>query len=144
MTAYKETRKLDDKYNASDIESRCLAFWEKDNTYRFDKTASRENTYVVDTPPPTVSGSLHVGHIMSYTQTDVKVRYQRMKGKSVFYPIGGTITGCRRNGGFKTILTSRAIRICRMIRILNRFMIRKMMANGWKCRVKTLLKLVKF
>lgn len=88
MTAYKETRKLDDKYNASDIESRCLAFWEKDNTYRFDKTASRENTYVVDTPPPTVSGSLHVGHIMSYTQADVKVRYQRMKGKSVFYPIG--------------------------------------------------------
>ena len=88
MTTYKIVKKLDDKYNASEIEKRCIDFWEKDKTYQFDKTALRENTYVVDTPPPTVSGSLHIGHIMSYTQTDVTVRYQRMKGKSIFYPIG--------------------------------------------------------
>lgn len=85
---YKTTRELDDKMNAAAAEERCLAFWENEKVYAYDKDASRENTYVVDTPPPTVSGSLHIGHIMSYTQTDVKVRYQRMLGKSVFYPIG--------------------------------------------------------
>ena len=88
MTTYKETRKLDDKFNSETIETRCMNYWEENQVYAYDKTASRENTYVVDTPPPTVSGSLHIGHIMSYTQTDVKVRYQRMMGKSIFYPIG--------------------------------------------------------
>lgn len=88
MTNYKETKKLDDKFNPTDIENRCLSFWEADQTYKYDKTAQRVNTYVVDTPPPTVSGSLHIGHIFSYTQTDVMVRYNRMLGKSIFYPIG--------------------------------------------------------
>ena len=44
--------------------------------------------YSIDTPPPTVSGSLHVGHVFSYTHTDLIARYQRMRGKHVFYPIG--------------------------------------------------------
>lgn len=88
MTKYKEKKGLDDKFNPATIEGRCMAFWEDEKVYAYDKNASRENTYVVDTPPPTVSGSLHIGHIMSYTQADVKVRYQRMKGKSIFYPIG--------------------------------------------------------
>ncbi len=88
MTKYKETRKLDDRFAPADIERRALDFWEADATYRFDKEAERANTFVVDTPPPTVSGSLHIGHIFSYTQTDVMVRYNRMRGKSVFYPIG--------------------------------------------------------
>ena len=65
-----------------------MEYWEQNNVYAYDKNASRENTYVVDTPPPTVSGSLHIGHIMSYTHTDVKVRWQRMNGKSIFFPIG--------------------------------------------------------
>ncbi|MBE6449150.1 MAG: valine--tRNA ligase [Alphaproteobacteria bacterium] len=88
MTTYKEIKKLDDKFNSEAIEKRCMNYWEENRVYAYDKTASRENTYVVDTPPPTVSGSLHIGHIMSYTQTDVQVRYQRMMGKSIFYPIG--------------------------------------------------------
>lgn len=88
MSKYKETPKLDDKFNASEIETRGMRFWEENKVYAFDKTDSRENTFVVDTPPPTVSGSLHIGHIFSYTQTDVMVRYNRMKGKSIFYPIG--------------------------------------------------------
>ena len=62
--------------------------WKADDTYRFDRTQPRENVYSIDTPPPTVSGSLHVGHVFSYTHTDLIARFQRMRGKSVFYPMG--------------------------------------------------------
>jgi valyl-tRNA synthetase len=70
------------------LEEKWAARWKADATYRFDRTQPRENVYAIDTPPPTVSGSLHVGHVFSYTHTDVIARYQRMTGKSVFYPMG--------------------------------------------------------
>ena len=56
--------------------------------YRFDRTRPRADVYSIDTPPPTVSGSLHVGHVFSFTHTDVVARFQRMRGKDVFYPMG--------------------------------------------------------
>ncbi len=62
--------------------------WETDGVYRFDATRPREEVYSIDTPPPTVSGSLHVGHVFSYTHTDLIARFQRMRGKAVFYPMG--------------------------------------------------------
>ena len=62
--------------------------WESAGTYRFDRSRSRREIYAVDTPPPTVSGYIHVGHVMSYTHTDVIARFQRMAGKMVFYPMG--------------------------------------------------------
>ncbi|MDQ3349159.1 MAG: valine--tRNA ligase [Acidobacteriota bacterium] len=65
-----------------------MARWDADSTYRFDRTRPRADVYSVDTPPPTVSGSLHVGHVFSYTHTDVVARFQRMRGKAVFYPMG--------------------------------------------------------
>ena len=88
MFNYKSNKALDDKLVFSDIEQRCEKYWQETNVYAYDKNAPRNNTYVVDTPPPTVSGSLHIGHIMSYTQTDIKVRWQRMNGKAIFFPIG--------------------------------------------------------
>ncbi|MEV4094812.1 valine--tRNA ligase [Streptosporangium saharense] len=62
--------------------------WEAEGTYRFDRTRTRPEIYSIDTPPPTVSGSLHVGHVFSYTHTDTIARFQRMRGREVFYPMG--------------------------------------------------------
>ena len=85
---YKEIKTLDDKFDAITIENRCKQFWEEGKIYQYDSSKNREETFMIDTPPPTVSGSLHIGHIFSYTQTDVIARFQRMTGKTVFYPIG--------------------------------------------------------
>lgn len=76
------------KASLEGLENRWGRRWQEDGTYAFDRTATRENVYSIDTPPPTVSGSLHVGHVFSYTHTDTMARYQRMRGKSVFYPMG--------------------------------------------------------
>jgi valyl-tRNA synthetase len=70
------------------LEAKWSAQWKADDTYAFDRTRPRSEVYSIDTPPPTVSGSLHVGHVFSYTHTDLVARFQRMQGKSVFYPMG--------------------------------------------------------
>ncbi len=70
------------------LEAKWAEVWEREGTYRFDRAAARERVYSIDTPPPTVSGSLHVGHVFSYTHTDTIARYQRMRGMEVFYPMG--------------------------------------------------------
>jgi valyl-tRNA synthetase len=77
-----------EKPSLDGLEARWGARWETDGAYRFDRTATREQVYAIDTPPPTVSGSLHVGHAFSYTQTDVIARYKRMRGYEVWYPMG--------------------------------------------------------
>jgi valyl-tRNA synthetase len=70
------------------LETKWKAAWESAGVYRFDRSAPRERVYAIDTPPPTVSGSLHVGHVFSYTHTDIIARYKRMRGRAVFYPMG--------------------------------------------------------
>ena len=79
---------LPDKPALEGLEAKWNARWEESGTYRFDRSRDRKDVYSIDTPPPTVSGSLHIGHVFSYTHTDVVARYQRMRGKSVFYPMG--------------------------------------------------------
>lgn len=75
------------QFESKQAEEKWSKVWEDLNTYRFSEE-SQAPTYVIDTPPPTVSGSLHVGHVFSYTQTDVVARFQRMRGRNVFYPMG--------------------------------------------------------
>src|SRR4028119_2312881 len=70
------------------LEDKWGAVWREQGTYEFDRTATREQVAPTDTPPPPVSGSLHVGHVFSYTHPDCIARYQRMQGKAVFYPMG--------------------------------------------------------
>ena len=82
------TRSVPDKPSLEGIEEALAARWEAEGTYAFDRRAERADVYSIDTPPPTVSGSLHVGHVFSYTHTDAVARYQRMRGKTVFYPMG--------------------------------------------------------
>ena len=77
---------LDKKYNANEKESIWLNYWKENGIYDF-KPDHRE-VYSIDTPPPTVSGNIHIGHIFSYTQTEMIARYKRLSGYNVFYPFG--------------------------------------------------------
>jgi valyl-tRNA synthetase len=70
------------------LEEKWARQWDEAAVYRFDRTAPRARVYSIDTPPPTVSGALHVGHVFSYTHTDIIARFQRMRGRAVFYPMG--------------------------------------------------------
>ncbi|MBT2247840.1 valine--tRNA ligase [Arthrobacter sp. BHU FT2] len=77
-----------DKPALEGLEAALTQRWLSEGTYRFNPDTTREQVYSIDTPPPTASGSLHVGHMFSFTQTDVQARYMRMTGKNVFYPMG--------------------------------------------------------
>lgn len=77
-----------DKVGVEGLEAKWGPNWETSGTYSFNKSADKAAIYSIDTPPPTVSGSLHVGHVFSYTHTDLIARYQRMLGKEVYYPMG--------------------------------------------------------
>jgi valyl-tRNA synthetase len=82
------TNEVPQKPSLEGIEQRWIERWDAQGTYRFDRSKVREQVYSVDTPPPTVSGSLHMGSVFGYVQTDALVRYHRMRGDEVFYPMG--------------------------------------------------------
>ena len=77
-----------EKPSLENVEPKWIEAWNQNATYSFDRSATRDNVFSIDTPPPTVSGSLHMGHVFSYTHTDTVARFWRMRGKSVFYPMG--------------------------------------------------------
>ena len=77
-----------DKAGVEGLEEKWSLAWEQDGVYRFRREATRDQIFSIDTPPPTVSGSLHVGHVFSYTHTDVVARFKRMSGYEVYYPMG--------------------------------------------------------
>lgn len=78
---------LPDKVSTDGLEDKWSEIWKESNIYAFDQTSDKE-IFSIDTPPPTVSGSLHIGHVFSYTHTDTIARFQRMCGKNIFYPMG--------------------------------------------------------
>lgn len=75
------------KYEASSAEPKWAQYWQDEDIYKFDPNANGE-LFSIDTPPPTVSGKIHMGHIFSYTQAEVIARFKRMQGYNVFYPFG--------------------------------------------------------
>jgi valyl-tRNA synthetase len=80
--------RVPDKPTLDDLEERWATTWENGGTYRFDASATRADVFSIDTPPPTVSGSLHMGSVFGYVQTDAIARYRRMRGWKLFYPMG--------------------------------------------------------
>ncbi len=88
MSPDRAARTVPDKPGLEGLEDRWDARWEEGRIYRFAGDRPRGDVFSIDTPPPTVSGSLHVGHVFSYTHTDTLARFWRMRGKDVFYPMG--------------------------------------------------------
>ncbi|TDD79451.1 valine--tRNA ligase [Actinomadura darangshiensis] len=88
MTEQPRTPNVPPKPSLDGLEDKWARAWEDEGVYRFDRTRPRGDVYSIDTPPPTVSGSLHVGHVFSYTHTDTVARFHRMRGRAVFYPMG--------------------------------------------------------
>ena len=88
MTEDLSSHTVPEKPTIDGLEEKWLGRWEHEGVYRFDRGAARDDVYSIDTPPPTVSGALHIGHVFSYTHADLIARYQRMSGKKVFYPMG--------------------------------------------------------
>ena len=76
------------KRSSEIMEKHLVLKWDTEKIYAYDSNKDRNQSFIIDTPPPTISGSLHIGHVFSYTQTDIIARFQRMSGKNVFYPMG--------------------------------------------------------
>ena len=85
---------IPEKPSLDGLEARWSAVWDEKGTYRFDRSHDRSEIFSIDTPPPTVSGSLHMGSAFGYVQTDALARYQRMRGRTSSIPWAGTTTGC--------------------------------------------------
>ena len=88
MTYIHKMTALPQQYDQTATEKKWQQHWLEKRIYAWDPAIARSDSYVIDTPPPTVSGTLHMGHVFSYTQADFIARYQRMSGKNVFYPMG--------------------------------------------------------
>lgn len=87
---------MQDRFDHKEAEPRLAKFWEEYGIYKFDGKSKKE-IYSIDTPPPTMSGLIHIGHIFSYSQADFVARYKRMRGYSVFYPFGFDNNGLPRS-----------------------------------------------
>jgi valyl-tRNA synthetase len=88
MASENRASRVPDRVSVDGLEDKWAPVWEAEGTYRFDRSVPAERVYSIDTPPPTVSGSLHIGHAFSYTHTDTLARFHRMRGREVFYPMG--------------------------------------------------------
>jgi valyl-tRNA synthetase len=81
-------RSVPERPSLDGLEAKWDGLWESAQTYRFDRSKQRSQVYAIDTPPPTVSGSLHLGTVFGYVQFDAIARFRRMRGMEVFFPVG--------------------------------------------------------
>lgn len=108
------------KYDPKIEEKNMQKFWDEEDIYAHDPLRDQSETYSIDTPPPTISGAMHMGHAFSYSQMDFYIRYQRMKGKNVFFPFGtddnGLPTGVwvekKKNVQARKIQRSEFVKLC--------------------------------
>lgn len=77
---------LDKKYNAAEAEAKWAQYWADNQIYKFKNDGTP--VYSIDTPPPTVNGKIHMGHLSSYMHIEAIARHHRMKGEDVFFPLG--------------------------------------------------------
>src|SRR5688572_6180183 len=103
-----DTDSLPKLFDYAAAEVRWRAQWSHWRLHAWDSSRSRQRTFVVDTPPPTVSGSLHIGHVFSYTHQDLIVRYRRMRGDNIFYPMGWDDNGLPTERRVQNIYNVRA------------------------------------
>ncbi|NMA77662.1 MAG: valine--tRNA ligase [Actinomycetales bacterium] len=87
-TAPRPGSSIPDRPSLEGLEEKWDGVWSEEKLYAFDPDTTRDQVFSIDTPPPTASGSLHVGHVFGYSQADMIARYQRMRGKNLFYPLG--------------------------------------------------------
>jgi len=78
---------LEGKYKFAESEKKWQEYWQEKGVYHFDKNSKRP-TFSIDTPPPTVSGKLHIGHISGFAQADMMARFHRMSGNNLYFPLG--------------------------------------------------------
>ena len=110
-------KEFEKKYKPEEEEEKQLKFWDENDIYKFGKD---KKVFSIDTPPPTLSGKMHIGHAYSYSQTDFIARYKRMKGYNVFYPFGTDDNGLateklvqkQEKVNLRKIPRSEAIKIC--------------------------------
>lgn len=88
MTSTHRRNGVPEKPGLEGLEKKWSERWDAQRVFEFDRTKTRAEVFSIDTPPPTASGSLHIGHVFSYTHTDAIARYRRMRGQEVFYPMG--------------------------------------------------------
>jgi len=79
---------IPEKVSIEGLETKWSNRWEQSQLYAFDSSRTRQEIFSIDTPPPTVSGSLHMGSVFGYVQTDAVARFRRMRGDEIFYPMG--------------------------------------------------------
>ena len=101
-----------DKPALEGLEAKWAELWKQQGTYAFDRTKTRDQVFSIDTPPPTVCGSLHVGHVFSYTHTDLVARFQRMAARRSSTRWAGTTTACPPSAGCRTTSACVATRRC--------------------------------
>ena len=110
---------LDKKYEFKDKETKWINYWKDNNIYEFK--LDKRDIYSIDTPPPTVNGKIHIGHIFSYSQAEMIARYKRIRGYNVFYPFGFDDNGLPSDCEGTCLVGDECVNISQQFQIIGSF-----------------------